>query len=422
MAGASGAWLMAGQGWVAGGLAGGLCLAAALCGVGAAPVIAQSDAVTITFKAATASAASSHRSGKSGAARKSKSKAAAKSAAKTADSSGISPPRAANNGDRLDNAAVLDLTQIGLGDPAIVAKIHASNPHFDITTPTLVALRRAGVSSVVLAAMIDAQSAASVTEVRPDSPDPRDPHPAGVYLLGNWLAEPRMLAIRPTVTTRTTSGSILGYAFSGGLASVSYRAILPSPHAGIVAGGARPTFYFFTGAATASQNLVSNWGAAPVSSDVALVRLDVTQNGREVRIGSFNIHGANTGVRAQDSIPFSAAEVAPGVEALRPDADLPNGEYGFIQTAGGVGVGAAQVSTSTARIFDFAVGSAEQGSREGALGNPAGKAAGPDTTLATIAAVESALIASERSSASRTPRVKQVKEPDSAPSLYPGGK
>jgi len=407
---------MAGQGWYARGL---WLAAASLCGLSTAPVAAQTNAVTITLKTAGASTGTSHRSG---AAHKSKRKPADQSATKAANANGYAPPRAANNGDRLDNAAVLDLTHVGLGDPAIVAKIHASEPHFDISTGTLVAMRRAGVSSAVLGAMIDAQSAASVTEVRPDSPDPRSPHPAGVYLLGSWLPQPKMLAIRPTTTNRTTSGSILGYAFSGGLASVNYRAILPSNSASIVAGGARPIFYFFTGAATASQNLVSNWGAAPMPSEVALVRLNVTKNGREVRIGSFNIHGANTGIRAQDSIPFSAAEVAPGVEALRPDVDLPPGEYGFIQTAGGVGLGAAQVSTSTARVFDFAVGSAEQGSREGALGNPAGKAAGPDATIATIAALEAVLIAAERSSSSRTTRVKQVKEPNSAPSLYPGGK
>ena len=407
---------MAGQGWYAQGL---WLAAASLCGLSAVPVAAQTSAVTITLKTAGASTGTSHRAG---AAHKSKRKPAARPAAKAADASGYAQPRAVNYGDRLDNAAVLDLTHIGLGDPAIVAKIHASEPHFDISTGTLVAMRRAGVSSAVLGAMIDAQSAASVTEVRPDSPDPRSPHPAGVYLLGSWLPQPKMLAIRPTTTNRTTSGSILGYAFSGGLASVNYRAILPSNSAGIVAGGARPIFYFFTGAATASQNLVSNWGAAPMPSEVALVRLNVTKNGREVRIGSFNIHGANTGIRAQDSIPFSAAEVAPGVEALRPDEDLPPGEYGFIQTAGGVGVGAAQVSTSTARIFDFAVGSAGEASREGALGNPAGIQTRPDTTIATIAAVEAVLIAAERSSARRNTRVKQVKQPNSAPSLYPGGK
>ena len=402
---------MVNRGWVAGGL----CWVAALGLCGAVPAEAQSSAVTITLKAAGASSAP-HRTGRSAKAKRKP------TAAQTANPNGYAPQHSALFGDGLDNNAVLELTHIGLGDPAIVAKIHASAPHFDISTGTLVAMRRAGVSSAVLGAMIDAQSAASITEVRPDSPDPRGPHPAGVYVLANWLAQPKMLAIRPTTTTRTTSGSILGYAFSGGLASVSYRAILPSAHAGIVAGSTRPVFYFFTGAATASQNLISNWGAAPVSSDVALVRLDVTKNGREVRIGSFNIHGANTGVRAKDSIPFSAAEVAPGVEALRPDVDLPPGEYGFIQTAGGVGLGAAQVSTSSARLFDFAVADAAEGSREGALGNPAGAPASPDATIATIAAVEAVLIAAERKSGRGTTRAKPVRQPNSSPSLYPGGK
>jgi len=230
-----------------------------------------------------------------------------------------------------------------------------------------------------------------------------------------------MLAMRPVTTTRTTSGSILGYAFSGGLAPVAYRAILPGPHAGVVAGAARPTFFFFTGAATAAQGVVTTWGPAPMPAEVALVRFDITKNGREVRIGSFNIHGASTGVRAQDSIPFSAAEVAPGVTALRPDADLPPGEYGFIQTAAGVGVGAAQVSTSTARVYDFAVGSVGQASHEGALGTMAGAPAGPGVIAGGVAVGGASTARVRRKKVSPFPPLTKAQKEAARLCHYPGG-
>ena len=146
------------------------------------------------------------------------------------------------------------------------------------------------------------------------------------------------------------------------------------------------------------------------------MRLAPDRASRSFRIGSFSIQGASTGVRAGDALAFSASEVAPGVEAIRPDADLPPGEYGFVSTAGGSGPGGAEVATSTAVVFDFAVGSREQGSREGASGNPSGVTpVESDSSLAIAAS-----LASTRTK--RAAKTKLPKAPHSTPSLYPGGK
>ncbi len=330
-----------------------------------------------------------------------------------ADQADSPPP----DGEVLDNAAVIRLSRAGLTEPVVAAMIRDTRGHYDISTPALVALSKAGVPGGAIAAMIKVQRAGEAAVVNPESPNPAQPHPAGVYVLARWLPQEKMLALRPTTTTRTTSGSLLGYAYAGGLIPVSYRAILPQPHAAMLAGETRPTFYFFTGAATGSQHLTTVWGAAPNPEEVSLVRFATTHNGREVKIGSFNIRGARLGVDERDALPFDVKEVAPGVVAVQPEVDLAPGEYGFIQTVGGVGVGAAQASTSSARVFDFAVADAAMVSA-GIVSHESAKGRA-EQVQGSNAPVMVRIYpgGGGRSGTGRVPPAKKL--PNSSPSLYP---
>jgi hypothetical protein len=315
----------------------------------------------------------------------------------------------------LDNAAVVRLAQAGLGEAAVAEMVRTTKGRYDISTPALVALSKAGVQSGTIAAMIKVQRAAEAAQVRPDSSDPAAPHPAGVYVLARWLPEAKMLAIKPVTTTRTTSGSILGYAYAGGLIPVSYRAIVPQQHAAILVGESRLIFYFFTGSNSGSQNLATVWGAAPDTSEISLVRFAITRNGREIKIGSFNLRGAKTGIDARDALPFSEADAAPGVVAVQPQIDLAPGEYGFVQTAAGVGVGGAQAQTASARVFDFAIAdgasiSAGLVSREGGSGRA-------EQVQGSANPVVVRFSPGDYRTTTKTP--KPPKEPDSSPSLYP---
>ncbi|HZU64613.1 MAG TPA: hypothetical protein VFF98_13105 [Novosphingobium sp.] len=280
--------------------------------------------------------------------------AASRSAAPTSDTAededADTDTSAPMSGEDLTNAQVVALNRTRLGDPALAQMVRVCKPHFDISTRALLALRAAGVSSRVIAAMIKVQAKADGTREDNDSPDPHQPHGAGLYLLAGWLEAPRMFALAPQTTTRTTSGSILGYAFSGGIVSVGYKAMLPGAHAPVIAEGARPVFYVF-GAKAGNA-----WGPVPAPEEVSLVRFSQGAHGREVRIGSFNIHGASTGIRDADRIAFRIRQLGQGAIELRPEEDLAPGEYGFVQTAAGVGIGAARASTSSARVFAFAVG------------------------------------------------------------------
>ena len=268
------------------------------------------------------------------------------------------------NAETLDNQSVVELVNVGLSEAAIIAKIESSSNQFEVATRDLVTLKKAGVPSDVIAAMIGASKNAVATPSATasfDSPDPLVPHPAGVYMLADWLPQPKMLAIDATTSNQTKTGGFLGYALTGGLAPMSFKAVIPNAQARIRTAQSRPTFFFYFDeptASSASRGGSGFWRAGAVSSpaEFSLVAFKVKSDRREAKVGQFNLAGAKAGVMDKDRIPFEYERVAPGVFKVMPQATLAPGEYGFIYaTSGGSGPGAAGVGATTSRIFDFSV-------------------------------------------------------------------
>lgn len=264
----------------------------------------------------------------------------------------------------LSNDSVVQLSKIGLGDEAVIAKIKASSTKFDLTTADMIALKTAGVSGPVIAAMIEASQGAAVSSNAAgsiDSPDPLVPHPSGIYILADWLPEPKMQVIDPTTSNQTKTGGFLGYAMTGGLASMSFKTVIPNAAARVKSSAAKPTFYFYfdqAGRSLSKDGTNSFWmsGAVTSPNEFSLVRFDVKKDSREAKVGKFNIGGAKSGVMDKDRIPFSYELVTTGVYKVSPDADLLPGEYGFLysSTTGG-GVGMAGVGATTSKVFDFSI-------------------------------------------------------------------
>lgn len=261
----------------------------------------------------------------------------------------------------LTNETVVTLVKAGLGDDAIVAKISASEQQFDLSTDQLIMLKKAGVSDAVIAAMV--KSTLPVTEevsAKPklsmNSPDPMVPHPSGVYLFQDWGGPAKMLRIDPTVTNQAKTGGILGYALTGGIASMSIKAAIQNESARTKIVGAQPSFYFFFDESNPDAPVASSWLSGSTSvvtspNEFSLVRLMPKKGRREARVGSVNIGGAKTGVMDKDRLNFNYEMVRPGVFKVTPTTPLTTGEYGFISSFAGGG----QAGAMTARIFDFSV-------------------------------------------------------------------
>jgi hypothetical protein len=266
----------------------------------------------------------------------------------------------------LDNATVVAMTKAGLGDEVIVAKVRGSANRFELSTDQIIALKQQGVSSTVLAAMITASTSSPVSAaatMSADSPDPLVPHPSGIYLLADAAAPAKMVRIDATTANQTKTGGFLGYALTGGIASMSMKSVIPNMNARVIAGSPKPVFYFYFDEANRSLSggAPSSWLAGPASpvtspNEFSLVRFDVKKTRREARVGSFNIAGAKTGVMDKDRIGFDYDQVAPGVFRVTPQQPLTAGEYGFLYSmSAGSGPGMFGGGVMTSRVFDFSI-------------------------------------------------------------------
>jgi hypothetical protein len=267
----------------------------------------------------------------------------------------------------LTNQTVVALTSAGLGEDVIVAKIRNSANQFDVSTESLMSLKKSGVASSAIAAMVEAagKSQAAATPVdTSDSPDPKMPHASGIYLLSDWSTPAKMIRIDATTSNQTKTSDFFGYALSAGLVSAKLKTIVPNASARVKATGGQPKFYFYFDKANAglSNGGGSPWlggAVAPVTSpsEFSLVRFDVRKDTRETVVGKFNIAGAKSGVMDKARIPFTYTDVSPGVFQVSLDQVLPAGEYGFIysSSSGGGGVGLYAGGLTTSRIFDFTI-------------------------------------------------------------------
>jgi hypothetical protein len=251
---------------------------------------------------------------------------------------------------------ILMLAQTGIGDEAVIAKINSTDTHLDLTVDQMLDLKKKGISGPVIAAILNSKNSAVVAQkLSLDAIDPAVPHPTGVYLLDDSAG--KMVRIDATVTNQVKTGGILGYAFTGGLASVSVKATIQNPTAKTHAPTGQPVFYFFFDdsnpqTANAAQTWASGTSATVTSpSEFTLIRMTQKDGRRETRVGSMNIAGAKTGVMDKDRIPFDYSLVRPGVYKVQIGTVLPKGEYGFIFSLTGGGAAGAV----TARIFDFSV-------------------------------------------------------------------
>jgi len=263
----------------------------------------------------------------------------------------------------LKNDDVVNLHAIGLGEEAIIAKIRNSDNEFKLETDQLIELKAKGLSSSIIAAMLDAQSTLKTStslKGSPDSPDPLVPHPSGVYLLADWLDDPKMITINPTTSNQTKTGGLLGYALTAGIASVKFKTSIPNSSASVVSQKARPTFYFYFDHANTSLSNGGNFfqaGIVTSPAEFSLVKFKQKKRKREAKVGKFNIGGAKSGIDDKDQLGFDFEQIARGVYQVVPSSELPAGEYGFIysSTSGGGGVGLAGVGAQTSKIFDFSI-------------------------------------------------------------------
>jgi hypothetical protein len=252
----------------------------------------------------------------------------------------------------LNNASIIQLQGLNLGDGVILDKIRTSKTDFDVTVAGLKQLKEAKVSDAVIQAMINAKTpAVAATDATAtnqiklaatgDQNDPAVQHDPGVWLYEEAGGVKKMTAL--------DGESYRIWAGMNGPWGAAERAVLTGIAAKVQATSRRPVFYMYFG--EGSQSALGLMGST-TPAQLPLAKLDLKPKTQErlLVIGTSAAYaGYNSGIRAKSLREFDAEKIAAGVYKVTPMENLADGEYAFCYYASQVQAGVA------GRMFSFGV-------------------------------------------------------------------
>jgi hypothetical protein len=224
----------------------------------------------------------------------------------------------------LNNDSIIKMVKAGLSDDLIITTINASPATFDTSTDGLIALKSAGVSDKVVAAMVtkSAAPAAAAPGAAPAAP-PQPPSPAAASGLPAGIDEVGVYYHDTTGAWVALMPEIVNFKTGGVLKSVASAGVVKGDVNGHIQG------------AHARLNLTFPVVLAvyvPEGTDITeyqLLRLHVNGSSREFRSvtgGVLHVSGGAT----RDSLEFQPEKLAPRVYQITLQPDLVRGEYGLL--------------------------------------------------------------------------------------------
>jgi len=190
----------------------------------------------------------------------------------------------------IDNARVVEMTRIGLGEEIIIAKIKTAHPNFSLTDNDLVELKKANVSDKVVATMLEA-SVIKNARVKIDG------NPVEIHTVG-----------------QSKVGGRLGSKLSFGIKSVKSKAYLQGQHASVIV----------------SRNPSIEIELPPNHSidDYIVVAMDGKGDRRELEVGSGGgAVGAKHGLRSESIARTSYDPLGGRRYKMTVQGGLKGGEY-----------------------------------------------------------------------------------------------
>ena len=190
----------------------------------------------------------------------------------------------------VDNARIIQMTQKGLGDDVIIARIKASPTKFRLSDDDLANLKKAGVSDAVVAAMIQSTQ----------------------------LTTPKVMINGNPVEVRTIGeqkvGGRLGHIATVGIKSVKNKAYLQGQHASLIS-SRKPVIDIELPANDNIDNYI-------------IVEMDDKGDRREIEMGSAGgTVGEKVGIRADRIVRTSATPIGGRRFKISPVKELKKGEY-----------------------------------------------------------------------------------------------
>lgn len=216
----------------------------------------------------------------------------------------------------LNNDAVIKLVKAGLSDDLIVSTVNASPGTYDTSADGLIALKSAGVSDKVVAAMVSKAFAPALAAAPPPPPPPASDRPPGIDEVGVYFKDRTgAWTMLPSEVVNFKTGGFLKSLATDGVVKGDINGHLQGPQ------GKTKTTFPIEIAVYAPEGTEIN--------EYQLLRLRTHTDSREFRSvtgGVFHSSGGAT----RDQVEFQSRKLCPRVYQTTLPATLGKGEYGLL--------------------------------------------------------------------------------------------
>ena len=233
----------------------------------------------------------------------------------------------------LDNAAVIRMSKADLGDGLITQAIRTQPGNFETGPDDLVALKQAGVSPAVIAAMLARTSGLG-----------QHPDPVTVTPLSAEVDDPGVYYKNAQGQWEPISAELVKFRDGGALKSVLTNNIYKKDRNGVVS-GPRASLVLATGT---EMKIV-----APKLADAVeyiVLRFRPHPDRREFRVETGNVFHAESG-SDRDQLDLKIRKISSGIFAFTVPADLTKGEYGVLPP----GSASAPGISHAGKIYTFSI-------------------------------------------------------------------
>jgi len=241
----------------------------------------------------------------------------------------------------LNNDSVVKMVKAGLTDDVIVATINASSGTYDTSPDGLIALKQAGVSNKVIAAIVGRGTASAPDSAAPSTPDasaPALPLPPGVENVGAYYKDSGgNFQPLPSEVVIFQSGGVVKHVASAGLMKEDLNGLV---------GGMRSRLVV-----SAPVTFILHVPQGRTASDYELVRLHIVANNRQFQsVAGGLIHESSSSLR--DEIDFSSKQIGPSAYQIVLGSEIGDGEFGFLAPQD---TASPKTPASSGQIFTFAI-------------------------------------------------------------------
>lgn len=241
-----------------------------------------------------------------------------------------------------DNDDVVTLAKAGVGDETIMARIASEPCGYTLEIADITGLRRAGVSSRVVAAMISKCGSAEPRSYKSGDPAEAPTLGPGVHVVEQIAGGTRSWLIRPAIVAVGRSGGI------GTILLPSRSAIsLPGASTSIVIATNRPRIWIVSAGPRSNGSILTRLEGNGLRGfeDVLLVQFERKSDRRQLRMGAVANGVAMSGIDPKRVVATTISAKSDWVLTVTPNVDLLSGEYALM----------AREGPNAYRLYDFSI-------------------------------------------------------------------